>query len=116
MIVPYEFIDGNLAGEKEKKLTATTELYNKLSAVETNNIRTKINELVDAVNLQAVPLYGDFKLLYKSNGNLDQLVVEVGDIVGGFLGNYYYIGGDLELPTSYQKIFNPTITSIRFAG
>ena len=116
MIAPYNFIDGNLAGEKEKKLTATTELYNKLSAEETNNIRTKLNELVDAANLQLVPLYGDFRLLYKAAGNLDQLVLEVGDMVGGFSGNYYYIGGDPLLIGSYEKVPSPIITSIPFAG
>lgn len=116
MIAPYNFIDGNLAGEKEKKLTATTELYNKLSAEETNNIRTKLNELVDAANLQLVPLYGDFRLLYKAAGNLDQLTLEVGDIVGSFLGNFYYIGGDVNNIASYEKIPNTQVDSIRFAG
>lgn len=115
-IAHYNFIDGNLSGEKEQKLTATTELYNKLSAAETNNIKTKLNELVDAVNLQAVPLFRDFKLLYKANGNLDQNIIEVGDIVGGFNGMYYYIGGDLENPASYEKFSQPSINSIRFTG
>lgn len=116
MITNYEFIDVNSAGEKERKLTATTELYNKLSAYETNNIRTKLNELVTAVNLQSVPLYGEFKLLYKASGNLNQNAIEVGDIVGGFLGNYHYIGGDVTLESSYEKFFNVSISSFRFVG
>ena len=43
MIQDYQFIDGNSNGDKERKTSSTTFLYNKLSAQETNNLR-KHNE------------------------------------------------------------------------
>lgn len=103
MIQPYIFINGNVSGEKERKLSSTTELYNKLSAEETNNIRLKLNELVDGVNSFSVPLFPKLKLLYKASGNLNQLSFEIGDIVGGYNGEYYYNGGDVNNIVNYTK-------------
>jgi hypothetical protein len=110
MISPYEFIDVNADGEKERKLTSITELYNKLSAQETNNIRTKLNEIIGVANSIGAPLYPFFALKFKSNGNLDSLVLEVGDIVHGFYSsgviwdNAVYLGGDPLDKANYQRI------------
>lgn len=96
----YEFIDGNVDGDKERVLGATVQLYNKLSADETNLIRDKINELVDGFNLIAPPIFPIFALKFKGDGNTNQLLLEVGDIVHGFYDattiwdNATYDGGD----------------------
>lgn len=110
MIEPYEFIDKNGAGEKERQLGATTELYNKLSAEETNNFRAKLNEIIDRVNLSDVPLFPLFALKFKGEGNLDLQSLEVGDIVHGFYDadniwdNATYDGGDPEDKANYTRI------------
>ena len=94
MIANYDFIDGNIDGIKERRLTATTELYNKLSAAETNAIRDKINEVIGAINLNLPPLFSNYILKYKASGNTNQLLLEVGDIVGFFdKPNMIYLGG-----------------------
>jgi hypothetical protein len=110
MIEPYEFIDANESGEKERKTSATTELFNKLSAAETNAFRTKINEIAEAVNTTAVPLYPDFRLKYKATGNSAQNTFEVGDIVGGFYNESTiwdlatYNGGDITDKANYTRL------------
>jgi len=110
MIAHYEFIDGKYeSGLKERKLGATTYLYNKLSAEETNNIRAKLNELVDAANFSSIPLYGQFGLKFKGDGNVDMLNLEAGDIAhryttAGVIENARYNGGDPEDPASYTII------------
>lgn len=110
MIDQYTFIDANGDGNKERKTTETTELYNKLSADEVNALRDKLNETVDAVNLVAAPLFPDFKLKFKASGNLDQNAIEVGDVVGGFYdidtiwNDATYDGGPLDDKDSYTKI------------
>lgn len=106
----YEFIDHNVDGNKERKLTATTELYNKLSAEETNRFRDKINEVIDVVNFNKIPLFPVFALKFKAEGNLDNFNIEVGDIVHGFYdantiwSNARYLGGDLNDKNNYQLI------------
>lgn len=50
MIEPYEFIDKNGDGDKERLTGATVQLFNKLSADETNLFRDKINEIIAHVN------------------------------------------------------------------
>jgi hypothetical protein len=100
MIEHYEFIDKKPDGTKERQLGATTQLYNKLSAEETNNIRAKLNEIIDRVNISDVPLFPLFALKFKGSGNLDLSTLEVGDIVHGFYSagviwdNATYDGGD----------------------
>jgi len=112
MIEPYEFIDANLSGEKEAKTTANTELFNKLSAEETNRFRTKLNETISAVNATAIPLFPDFKLKYKAEGNTAPSTFEVGDIVGGFYDEStvwdlaIYNGGDVNDKLNYTKIYD----------
>lgn len=55
MIEPYEFIDKNADGDKERLTGATVQLYNKLSADETNLFRDKINEIITFVNTLSGP-------------------------------------------------------------
>lgn len=99
MIENYEFIDKNPAGLKERQLSGITELFNKLSAEETNNFRAKINEIIARVNISDVPLYGVFSLKFKGEGNTDLSVIEVGDIahrynvVTGIWDNAVFNGG-----------------------
>lgn len=108
----YEFIDSKpgSGGLKERLLGATIELYNKLSADETNNIRAKLNELVDAVNTYTVPLFPDFSLKFKGEGNTDVTTLEAGDIVHGFYAsgiiwdNAIYNGGDPTNKANYTRI------------
>ena len=106
----YEFIDHNGAGLKERLLGATIELYNKLSADETNNIRAKINEIIDALNVMGVPLFPNFALKFKAEGNLDPVNLETGDIVHGFYAagiiwdSAVYNGGDPDDKANYTRI------------
>ncbi len=110
MIEHYEFIDVNGSGEKERVLSATVQLYNKLSADETNNFRGKLNEVIDAINATGVPLYPLFALKFKGEGNLDVTSFEVGDIVHGFYSagiiwdNAVYNGGDTNDKNNYTRI------------
>lgn len=50
MIDLFQFIDKNADGDKERLTGATVQLYNKLSAEETNLIRDKLNEIIAFVN------------------------------------------------------------------
>jgi len=108
----YEFIDSKpgSGGLKERVLGATIELWNKLSAEETNNIRAKLNELVDAINATGVPLFPLFALKFKGEGNLAPTTLEVGDIVHGFYAsgiiwdNATYNGGDPLDKANYTRI------------
>lgn len=114
MIAHYEFIDGKpgpgpLTGLKERQLGATTYLYNKLSADETNNIRTKLNELADAANFVSVPLYGEYGLKFKGVDNVDMLTIEPGDIAhrysaAGIEENARFNGGDPQDPANYTAL------------
>lgn len=106
----YEFIDKKPDGTKERVLGTTIYLYNKLSADETNAIRTKLNELVDAANFSVVPLYEVFGLKFKAEGNIDMLNIEVGDVahrystIDGIWENAVFNGGDPQDPASYTII------------
>lgn len=112
-IAHYEFIDKKPDGTKERQLGATVQLYNKLSAEETNNIRAKLNELVDAANFSPVPLYEVFVLKFKGEDNIDMLNFEVGDVcsrystVDGIWENALFNGGDPQDPANYTRIFEP---------
>lgn len=116
MIAYYEFIDGKPGtGLKERVLGPTIFLYNKLSADETNNIRAKLNELVDAANFSPVPLFGVFGLKFKGDGNTDILNLETGDIAHVFFSdgiiweNARYNGGDPTLKASYTNLDEPLL-------
>jgi len=108
----YEFIDSKpgSGGLKERLLGPTIFLYNKLSAEETNNIRAKLNELVDAVNDLAAPLFPIFALKFKGEGNVIAGQLEAGDIVHGFYAsgiiwdNAVYNGGDPLDKANYTRL------------
>lgn len=111
MIDHYDFIDKNGEGYKERRLTAVTQLYNKLSADETNNFKDKINEVIDVVNVTSVPIqFLELRLKFKGNGNTG-LDLEPGDIVHGFAdettiwNNAIYLGGDITDRANYQPIY-----------
>lgn len=107
----YEFIDKKPDGTKERVLGPTVQLYNKLSAEETNAIRAKLNELVDAANFSPVPLYEAFVLKFKGQDNTDLLNFEAGDVasrystVDGIWENALFNGGDPQDPASYTRIY-----------
>jgi hypothetical protein len=110
MIEHYEFIDKKPDGTKERQLGATTQLYNKLSAEETNNIRLKINEIIDRVNISDVPLFSQFGLKFKGAGNTNLSVIEVGDIAhryntaSGIWDNAIFNGGNSQDEADYTLI------------
>jgi len=109
-ILDYNFIDGNNLGLKEPKTTNITQLYNKLSALETNNFKTKINEIVTNFNELIIPEYDKFKFVKKGFGNVDLNNFEVGDVFEGWndlglwLGFCIYNGGDLFDSANFTKI------------
>lgn len=110
MIDHYEFDNANVDGDKEAVIVPNPPtLVNKLSANETNNIKDKINELVDAVNPLTPIAYLELRLKLKGEGNeLDTL--QVGDIVHGFADadtiwtNARYEGGDVNDRANYTVI------------
>ena len=111
MISHYIFIDGKpTTGLKERVLGSTVQLYNKLSADETNNIKFKLDELADAMNAMGVPLFPLFALKFKGSGNLAATTLETGDIVHGFYAagiiwdNAIYNGGDPLNKANYTRI------------
>lgn len=118
----YEFIDAKPDGTKERVLGSTIFLYNKLSADETNAIRAKLNELVDAINTLGAPLYPDFALKFKGDGNTDQFVLEVGDIVHGFYSagviwdNAVYNGGDPTDKANYTRLVESKPDPVSFVA
>ena len=116
MIDQYNFVDANSDGKKEKVTTTVTEPYNKLSALETNNFKDKINEVISIVNTLVAPLFPNLILKYKAVGNLDQFNLQVGDIAGRFNGDYYYLGGDVSDIANFDLI--PKVIPIpkRYAG
>lgn len=122
MINYFEFIDAKEDGTKERQLGAVVMLYNKLSAEETNSIRVKLNELVDAANFSPVPLYSQFGLKFKGEDNTDMLNIEAGDIahrystVDGIWENARFNGGDDQDPASYTRIENTVFPKIQFTA
>lgn len=117
MIEHYSFIDKNADGDKERFIAGVIQLYNKLSADETNAIRDKLNELVDALNFTQVPLFGVFTLKFKGDGNTDPYNIEVGDIAkryseDGIIENALFNGGDPQDPANYTifaPVFEPKV-------
>lgn len=114
----FEFIDKKPDGTKERVLGTTIYLYNKLSADETNAIRAKLNELVDAANFSVIPLYEEFALKFKGEGNTDMLTIEVGDVAtrysttAGLWENAVFNGGDSQDPANYtlvSSVFEPVL-------
>lgn len=113
MIAHYEFDNANLAGEKEAVIIPNPPtLVNKLSANETNNIREKLNQLVDATNPLTPIQFLELRLKFKGDGNTADTLQE-GDIVHGFADastiwtNARYEGGDITDRANYTPIYDP---------
>jgi hypothetical protein len=112
MIAEYEFDNANEDGDKEAVIVPNAPtLVNKLSAHETNGIKDKINELVEAVNGGAGPVaYPDLRILFKADGN-ELTTLQIGDIVHGFAdattvwSRARYNGGDPEDRANYTPNF-----------
>lgn len=112
MIAHYEFDNANLAGEKEPVIVPNVPtLVNKLSANETNNIRDKLNELVDATNPLTPIQFLELRLKFKGEGNTAS-TLQIGDIVHGFADantiwtNARYEGGDINNRANYTPIYD----------
>lgn len=101
MIAPYEFDSANLDGDKEAVIVPNVPtLINKLSANETNNLRNKINEIIEVGQGSFSPiLFLELRILFKGSGNALP-TLQVGDIVHGFAdattvwNSAVYNGGD----------------------
>lgn len=111
-ILDYNFIDGNINGLKEAKNSTNTELYNKLSALETNNFKAKINEITKSINENVFTAYTSFKFVQKGFGNADLSNFEVGDVFEGWsndgkwLGHCNYNGGGVTSSVNFTPIQN----------
>lgn len=121
-ILHYDFDNANVGGDKEAVIVPNVPtLVNKLSANETNGIRDKINELVDAVNPLTPIQYLELRLKFKGNGNT-AATLQVGDIVHGFADattiwtNARYDGGDVNDRASYTPIFDPKPDPVSFVA
>jgi len=122
MITLYEFDNANVDGDKEAVIVpAVPTLVNKLSANETNGIKDKLNELVEAVNPLTPIQFLELRLKFKGDGNtLDTL--QIGDIVHGFAdattiwNNAIYEGGDINNRDNYTPIFDPKPEPISFVA
>lgn len=113
MIDYYDFDNANVDGDKEAVVIPNPPtLVNKLSAHETNGIRDKLNELVDAVNPLTPIQFLELRLKFKGDGNTAP-TLQVGDIVHGFADantiwtNARYEGGDINDRASYTPLYEP---------
>lgn len=109
----YEFDNANVDGDKEAVIIPNPPtLVNKLSAHETNGIRDKINELVDAVNPLTPIQFLELRLKFKGDGNTAP-TLQTGDIVHGFADadtiwtNARYEGGDINDRNNYTPLYEP---------
>ena len=112
MIALYQFDNANTLGDKEAVIVPNVPtLVNKLSANETNNIRDKLNELIDLANPVLNPIaYLDLRLSLKGavNGVANTLpTLQAGDRVHGFADantvwqDAVYNGGDVNDRANY---------------
>ena len=113
MIDYYEFDNANVDGDKEAVIIPNPPtLVNKLSAAETNGMKDKINEIVDAVNPMTPISFLELRLKFKGNGNTLS-TLQVGDIVHGFADadtiwtNAVYNGGDVNDRENYTEVEVP---------
>lgn len=124
MIALYQFDNANLVGDKEAVIVpAVPTFVNKLSANETNNIKDKLNEIIELSNPVLNPIaYLELRLKFKGivGGVPNTLpTLQVGDVVHGFKENgflwddAYYLGGDVNDRENYTPIevskFEPEI-------
>jgi hypothetical protein len=119
MIALYEFDNANVDGDKEAVIVPNVPtLINKLSANETNNIKDKINEVVENLNGIGFPIqFLELRLKFKGQiGGVPNTLttLQSGDVVHGFkeLGfiwdNAYYNGGDINDRDNYTPILGAT--------
>lgn len=118
----YEFDNANLSGNKEAVIVPNVPtLINKLSANETNGIRTKLNELIEVTNTLTPIQFLELRLKFKGFGNT-ALTLQIGDVVHGFklLGeiwnNAYYNGGDINNRANYTPIYDPKPDPVLFTA
>lgn len=122
MIDLYAFDNANLDGDKEAVIVPNVPtLVNKLSAAETNGLKDKLNELVDAANLNTPILYPELRLKFKGDGNtLPSL--QVGDVVHGFAdadtiwSNAIYNGGDPTDRDNYTVVYDAKPDPVSFVA
>lgn len=120
MIALYQFDNANVSGDKEAVVVPNVPtLVNKLSANETNNIRDKINEIINLANPVLTPIaYLDLRLSLKGavGGVPNTLAtLQAGDRVHGFADattvwqDAIYNGGDVNDRVNYtpQTISKP---------
>lgn len=122
MIDYYDFDNANLAGDKEAVVIPNPPtLVNKLSANETNGIRDKINELVDAVNPLTPIQFLELRLKFKGDGNTAP-ELQTGDIVHGFADantiwtNARYEGGDINDRANYTPLYDDKPDPVLFTA
>lgn len=122
MIDPYEFDNANVDGDKEAVIVpAVPTLINKLSANETNGIKDKINELVEAVNPLTPIQFLELRLKFKGDGNTSA-DLQAGDIVHGFAdastiwNNAIYEGGDINDRANYTPVYDPKPEPVSFTA
>lgn len=118
MILPYEFDNANLDGDKEAVIVpAVPTLINKLSANEANGIKDKLNEIIDVGQNNFTNIaYLELRLKFKGvvGGVPNSLsTLQPGDIVHGFADadtiwtNAIYEGGDITDRNNYTPIYDP---------
>lgn len=123
MIALYNFDNANLNGDKEAVIVPNVPtLVNKLSANETNNIRDKINEIINLANPVLNPIaYLELRLTLKGQGNTLG-TLQAGDRVTGFADattvwvNAIYNGGDPNDRNSYTPVFRDKPEPVLFTA
>lgn len=121
-ILYYDFDNANVDGDKEAVVIPNPPtLVNKLSAHETNGIRDKINELVDAVNPLTPIQFLELRLKFKGDGNTAP-TLQIGDIVHGFADantiwtNARYEGGDINDRANYTPLYDDKPDPVLFTA
>lgn len=121
-ILQYDFDNANVDGDKEAVVIPNPPtLVNKLSANETNGIRDKINELVDAVNPLTPIQFLELRLKFKGDGNTAP-ELQTGDIVHGFADantiwtNARYEGGDINDRANYTPLYDDKPDPVLFTA
>ena len=109
MIDLYVFDNANSSGDKEAVIVpAVPTLTNKLIASEINNLKDKVNEIINVANLNTLA------------------TLQVGDVVHGFKeagvvwSEAFYLGGDITDRANYAPIspftFEPVLINATVAG
>ena len=127
MIVAYTFDNANTSGNKEAVIVpAVPTLTNKLIASEINNLKDKVNEIIEVANLTISPiLFLELRLKFKGPNNT-LATLQVGDVVHGFKeagvvwSEAFYLGGSITDRANYAPIspftFEPVLITATTAG